>query len=82
MSTNEHSKWREFLSPVVQGLSILMAAAALSFQHSDSGALDSRVSVVESKIESVGELRKDVNELSKSVHELIGEIRAGRRMNK
>lgn len=80
--SNEHSKWREFLSPVVQGLSILMAAAALSFQQSDSGTLDSRVSVVESKIESVGELRKDVNELSKSVHELIGEIRAARRMNK
>ena len=79
MST-EHDKWRKLLQPLITGLVALVAAAALAFQHSDSGALDSRVSVVESKIESVGELRKDVNELSKSVHELIGEIRAERRM--
>ena len=57
MGNSEHSKWREFLSPVVQGLVALMAAAALAFQHSDSGALDSRVSVVESKIESIVEIR-------------------------
>lgn len=79
MSTSEHGKWREFLSPLVQGLVALMAAAALALQNSDATAFDSRISVVETKVEGIGELRKDVNDLSKNVHELIGEIRAERR---
>lgn len=78
--SSEQSKWRDFLSPVVQGLVALMAAAALAFQHSDSGTMDARVSVVESKVNGIDDLRKDVGDLTKTVHELIGEIRAERRM--
>lgn len=77
---NEHSEWRKFLQPVIAGLCTLLAAAALALQNSDSTSFDSRISVVETKVEGIGELRKDVNDLSKNVHELIGEIRADRRM--
>ena len=38
------------------------------------------ISVVETKVEGIGELRKEVVDLSKNVHELIGEIRAERRI--
>lgn len=68
------------MQPVIAGLCTLLAAAALALQNSDSTSFDSRISVVETKVEGIGELRKDVNDLSKNVHELIGEIRADRRM--
>ena len=77
-TTSESKEWRRFLQPLVTGLVALMAAAALALQNSDATTFDSRISVVETKVEGIGELRKDVNDLSKNVHELIGEIRAER----
>lgn len=44
---NEHSKWREFLSPVVQGLVALMAMTTLYLQRSDSDKTDSRLTALE-----------------------------------
>lgn len=78
---NEHSEWRKFLQPVITGLCALLAAGAIALQQSSSGSFDSRLAVVENKVNGIDELRKDVNDLSKNVHELIGEIRAERRMH-
>ena len=71
----------EFLKPLVVALIALVTAATAYLQRADSSAFDSRISVVETKVEGISELRKDVNDLSKNVHELIGEIRAERRMH-
>ena len=79
MSSNEHSKWRDFLRPLVEAAVSALAVYAAGAQHLSSTSFDSRISVVETKVEGVNELRKDVNDLSKNVHELIGEIRAERR---
>ena len=77
--SNEHAKWRDMLRPLVEALVTALAVYAVGAQHVSSGSLDSRISVVETKMEGIGELRKEVVDLSKNVHELIGEIRAERR---
>ena len=79
MKPNEHSKWRDFLRPLVEAAVTALAVYAAGAQHVSSSAFDSRISVVETKVEGISELRKDVNDLSKNVYELIGEIRAERR---
>lgn len=79
MRTTEHTKWRDFLRPLVEAAVTALAVYAAGVQHVSSSAFDSRISVVETKVEGISELRNDVNELSKNVHELIGEIRAERR---
>jgi hypothetical protein len=79
MSPNEHSRWRDFLRPLVEAAVTALAVYAAGVQHVSSTSFDSRISVVETKVEGISELRKDVNDLSKNVHELIGEIRAERR---
>lgn len=76
---NEHSRWRDFLRPLVETAVTALAVYAAGAQHMSSTTFDSRISVVETKVEGINELRKDVNDLSKNVHELIGEIRAERR---
>lgn len=79
-SGNEHAKWRALLKPLIEAIVAVLAVYAVGSQHVSSGSLDSRISVVETKVEGIGELRKEVVDLSKNVHELIGEIRAERRI--
>lgn len=46
-SSNEHSKWRSMLQPLVTGLVALIAALTLYVQRSDSDRTDTRLTALE-----------------------------------
>lgn len=75
-SEGVHRSWQKFLAPLVEAAIGALAVYGVASQHSDSGVFDSRISVVETRIETLDELRTDVKVLTREVHEMIGEIRA------
>lgn len=84
MGTKEgiHKSWQKFLAPLagaaVTALGVYATAAQQSYSHEN----DSKVAVLESRLQELEALRADVKELSKEVHELVGEIRANRNFNR
>lgn len=80
MTTKEgiHKNWQKFLKPLVDAIIGALAVYCMAAQQSYSHENDSKLAVIESRIENVELLRDDVKELSRNVYELIGEIRAKR----
>lgn len=80
MATKEgiHKSWQKFLAPLVGAAVTALGVYATVAQQSYSHENDSKIAVMESRIENMELLRDDVKELSRNVYELIGEIRAKR----
>ena len=80
MATKEgiHKSWQKFLAPLAGAAVTALGVYATVAQQSYSHENDSKIAVMESRIENMELLRDDVKELSRNVYELIGEIRAKR----
>lgn len=79
---NEHSEWRKFLQPLMDAIIGALAVYCMAAQQSYSHENDSKLAVIESRVENMELLRDDVKELSRNVYELIGEIRAKRSLKR
>ena len=73
-----HKSWQKFLAPLAGAAVTALGVYATVAQQSYSHENDSKIAVMESRIENMELLRDDVKELSRNVYELIGEIRAKR----
>ena len=73
-----HKSWQKFLAPLAGAAVTALGVYATVAQQSYSHENDSKLAVMESRIENMELLRDDVKELSRNVYELIGEIRAKR----
>lgn len=73
-----HKSWQKFLKPLVDSIIGALAVYCMVVQQSYSRENDSKIAIMESRIENMELLRDDVKELSRNVYELIGEIRAKR----
>ena len=73
-----HKSWQKFLAPLAGAAVTALGVYATVAQQSYSHENDSKIAVMESRIENIELLRDDVKELSRNVYELIGEIRAKR----
>ena len=72
------TSWQKFLKPLVDAIVGALAVYCMAAQQSYSHENDSKIAVMESRVENIELLRDDVKELSRNVYELIGEIRAKR----
>jgi len=61
MKSTEHSKWRDFLQPLVTGLVAFLAAATLYVQRSDNDRTDSRITAIEVRMDA-GDKRMDASD--------------------
>ena len=73
-----HKSWQKFLAPLAGAAVTALGVYATVAQQSYSHENDSKIAVMESRVENIELLRDDVKELSRNVYELIGEIRAKR----
>lgn len=74
--SNEHNKWREFLSPVVHGLVALMAMATLYLQRSDNDKTDSRLTALEIRADITDKRSDKFGSDIDNFKVLLGDIRS------
>ena len=69
-------QWREFLKPVVVGLCALMSAAAMYLQRTESTSVDSRLTALEVKTETLQPWRARVDGEMDNFRAVLSDIRS------
>lgn len=76
MSDKQPNPWMDFLKPVVVGLVVLMSAATMYLQRTESSSVDARITALEVQTETLQPWRARVDGEMDNFRAVLSDIRS------